>query len=135
MPHQPTRLPYGISYVKPFLGINSGAYILETGATPDVSMGTYFVVNFSSTTITNFDGGELGKPIYINCQTGGVVVIQNSAGGIAFNSIVGTVSAGLVTFSSTAGNITMLNGEVLEFMNDGTSWRLVGNRFVLSTQV
>lgn len=133
----PTRFPYGFSYVKPNLvGTQTSQYILPTGATPDVSLGTYFVVNFSSNTITNFLGGERGKILYINCQTGGVVVVQNSVGGIRFNNIVGATSNNqVITVSSTAGNITMLNGEVLHFINDGVSWALVGNRFAISTQV
>ena len=133
----PTRLPYGLGFVKPnnAFGATSSQYILSTGATPDVSMGTYFQVNFSSNTITNFVGGERGKLLYINCQTGGVVVIQNSVGGIVFNNIVATVSSGVFAYSATAGNLTMLNRETLGFVHDGTSWGMIGNRVALSTQV
>jgi len=138
MGNTPTRLPYGLGFVKPFnaFGATSSQYILPTGATPDVSMGTYFQVNFSSNTITNFSGGERGKIIFINCLTGGVVVIQNSAGGIAFNSIVGALSNGVfLVQSTTAGNMTMLNNEIAGFMHDGSEWNMIGNRFVLATQV
>lgn len=135
MPHQPTRLPYGLSYVKPFT--NAVEYTLVAGdVTPDVSMGTFFVTAASSLTITNFDGGERGKVIYIYCNTGGAVTIQNSAGGININNIVGATSNNqVITVSATAGNAVMLNREVMEFMHNGTDWSAVGNRFVLSTQV
>lgn len=132
MPHQPTRLPYGISYVKP--GANSNEFVIGTTATPDVSMGTFFVANASNTTITNFTGGERGKVIYIRCETGGVVVIQNSAGGIRGQNLVGLGSGTTVSFTS-GGNITMLNGETLHFAHNGTDWSLVGSRFVMSAQV
>lgn len=134
----PTRLPYGLGFVKPnnAFGATSSQYILQTGATPDVSMGTWFTVNFSSNTITNFVGGERGKLLYINCATGGVVILQNSAGGIRFNNIlVATSNNQVMTVSSTAGNITMLNGETLEFVHDGTSWSMIGDRVIISTQV
>lgn len=145
MPYQPTRLPYGISYCRP--GANTTLstatqYVLQNSsstlfATPNVDYGTYFVANVSGL-ITNFvgNGRELGRVLYIKCETGGVVVLQNSAGGIIFNNIVGATSNNqVITVSSTAGNLTMLNGEVLEFINDGVSWCMVGDRFVISTQV
>lgn len=134
----PTRLPYGLSFVKPsaLFGATSGQSILGTGSSPDVSMGTYFAVNFSSNTIINFAGGERGKIIFINCQTGGVTIIQNSAGGIAFQNIIGTTSAGSTISFTTAGNITMLNNEILGFMFDGTEWNMLGGaRFALSTLI
>lgn len=133
MPHSPTRLPYGLSYVLP--GAVSTTYTFTAGdVTPDVSYGTFFVTGASSLTITNFDGGERGKIIYLHCNTGGAVTIQNSAGGIQFNNIVGTTSAGSTVAFTTAGNAVMLNGETLQFVHDGTDWSMVGNRFVLSTQ-
>jgi hypothetical protein len=100
-------------------------------------MGTWFAVNFSSNTITNFLGGERGKLLFIECQTGGVVILQNSAGGIRGNNIVMATSGGsqaILTMSATAGNITMLNGETLGFVHDGTSWSLIGDRIAISTQ-
>lgn len=134
MPHQPTRLPYGLSYVKP--GAIAADYTFVTGdTTPDVSMGTFFVTAASALTITNFDNGERGKVIYLYSNSGNATTIQNSAGGITLNNIVMTVSAGILAYSATAGNAVMLNNEVMEFMHDGTDWALVGNRFVLSTQV
>ena len=135
MPHQPTRLPYGLSFVKP--GVASVEYTFTAGdTTPDVSMGTFFVTAASSLTITNFDGGERGKVIFLFCNTGGAVTIQNSAGGITINNIVGATSNNqVITVSATAGNAVMLNNEVMQFMHDGTDWSYVGNRFVLSTQV
>jgi len=88
-------------------------------------------------TITNFTsaiGDEFGRLIYIKASTNGVI-LQNSFGGITFNNIIGTTSTGSTVAFTTAGNLTMLNGEVLEFICDGTSWCLVGSRFALSTQV
>ena len=135
MPHQPTRLPYGLSYVKP--GVAAGEYTFVAGdTTPDVSYGTFFITGASSLTITNFDGGERGKVIYLYCNTGGAVTLQNSAGGITLNNIVGATSNNqVITVSATAGNAVMLNRECLEFMHNGTDWAMVGNRFVISTQV
>ena len=135
MPHQPTRLPYGLSFVKP--GANSVEYTFTAGdVTPDVSMGTFFVTAASSLTITNFDGGERGKVIYLFCNSGGATTIQNSAGGININNIVGATSNNqVITVSATAGNAVLLNNEVAQFMHNGTDWSLVGNRFVISTQV
>lgn len=131
----PSRLPYGISYVKP--GVAAVNYTFTAGdTTPDVSLGTFFVVGASSLTITRFDGGERGKIIYVHCNSGGATTIQNSAGGITFNNIVGATSNNqVITVSSTAGNLVMLNNETLEFVHDGTDWSMVGNRFVISTQV
>ena len=134
MPHQPTRLPYGLSFVKP--GVASDAYTLTAGdVTPDVSMGTYFITGASSLTITNFDGGERGKIVYLYCNTGGAVTIQNSAGGIRLTNIIGTTSAGSTVAFTTAGNAIMLVGETLQFAHNGTDWSMVGTRFALSTQV
>jgi hypothetical protein len=134
MPHQPTRLPYGISYVKP--GVPSNQYTFTAGdVTPDVAFGTYFITGASSLTITNFDGGERGKVIYVYSNSGGATTIQNSAGGIRLTNIVGTTSAGSTVAFTTAGNALMLNGETLQFAHNGTEWSMVGPRFVLSTQV
>jgi len=72
----PTRLPYGLSLSKPFYGATSGAYVLDTTtATPDCRLGSYFIANASGPTITNFVGGERGKLLFVECQTGGVVII------------------------------------------------------------
>lgn len=134
MPHQPTRLPYGLSYVKPFA--NSVEYTLVAGdTTPDVSMGTFFQTAASSLTITNFDGGERGKVIYLYANSANSTTVQNSAGGININNIVGILSNNaVVLLSASNGNAIMLNREVMEFMHNGTDWSLVGNRFVLNTQ-
>ena len=134
MPHQPTRLPYGISFVKP--GAASTAYTFTAGdVTPDVSYGTYFITGASSLTITNFDGGELSKIIHVYCNTGGAVTIQNSAGGIRCTNVVMTASAGNTVTFTTAGNVVMLVGETLSFLHNGTDWSMVSNRVELSTQV
>jgi hypothetical protein len=134
MPHQPTRLPYGLSYVKP--GVGSTAYTFTAGdTTPDVSYGTYFIVGASALTITNFDGGELGKVIHVYSNTGGAVVIQNSAGGIRIPSLVLTGSGVSGVLFTTAGNVTMLNGETLSFLHNGTDWSALANRVSLNTQV
>lgn len=134
MPHQPTRLPYGLSFVKP--GVASTIYTFTNGdATPDVSMGTYFQASASSQTITNFDGGERGKLIFIYCSSGSVTIIQNSAGGINCPNLVLATSGVSGVLATTAGNLTMLQKETLSFLHNGTDWTLVGNRVVLSTQV
>lgn len=135
MPHSPTRLPYGLSFVKP--GVSSTEYTFTAGDnTPDVSYGTYFITGASSLTITNFDGGERGKIIFVYSNSGGATTIQNSAGGIRLTNIVGATSNNqVITVSSTAGNALMLNGETLQFAHNGTDWSMVGTRFVLSTQV
>lgn len=135
MPHQPTRLPYGLSFVKP--GVASGEYTLVAGdQTPDVSMGTYFVTASSALTITNFDGGERGKIIFLRCNTGGAVTIQDSAGGINIENIVMAVTGGAAFFlSATGGNAIMLNKEVMQFAHNGTDWDYVGIRTVINTLV
>lgn len=138
MPYQPTRLPYGLSFGKPNSNTsfaNANQYTLASNVTPNVDYGTLWIAA-SGMTITNFTSGigdEFGRLIYIKATTNGVI-LQNSAGGITFNNIIGTTSAGSTITFTTAGNLTMLNSEVLEFINDGTSWCLVGNRFALSTQ-
>jgi len=139
MPYQPTRLPYGISFGRPSANAafnNATQYTLASNVTPNVDYGTLWIAA-SGMTITNFTsaiGDEFGRVIFIKATTNGVV-LQNSAGGITFNNIVGTTSAGSTVAFTTAGNLTMLNGEVLQLANDGTSWCLVGTRFALSTQV
>lgn len=141
MPYSPTRFPYGVSLVKPGLDprFNNSAQIIISNSsntifgTPDLSLGSYWVAA-NSGLITNFLGGEQGKLLYIKCTTGGCVIIQNSAPVIRLNNIVGTTSAGSTISFTTAGNLTMLNGEILPFVHDGTGWVLLGSRFVLSTQ-
>lgn len=133
MPHSPTRLPYGLSFVLP--GVSSQAYTFTAGdTTPDVSYGTYFVTAASALTITRFDGGERGKIIFVYSNSGNATVIQNSAGGIRLVNIIGTTSAGSTITFTTGGNATMLNGEVQCFAHNGTDWNMVNTRFVLSTQ-
>jgi len=133
----PTRLPYGLSYVKP--GARSGEYTFTAGdTTPDVSMGTYFVIANSGVTITNFHGGELGKIIYVKANSGSVATIQNSAGGInIFNTVVASSGGalGVVIYSATGGNATLLNREVAGFAHNGTDWDYIGTRFVFNTQI
>lgn len=144
MPSQPTRFPYGIALLKPWSNQGfAGApqYLVQNSsntlfATPNITNGSYWIAAQSGT-ITNFlpnDANMSGYLLYIKCTTGGVVIIQNSAPVIRMNNIVGTTSAGSTVAFTTAGNLTMLNGETLQFVHDGTGWVLVGNRFVLSTQ-
>ena len=104
----PTRLPYGLSYIKP--GSASDAYTFLAGdTTPDVSLGTvWFTRTTSALTITNFDGGEIGKIIYVACGSASVTTLQNSGGGIVF--------------SSSATNLVMGANQVIQFLNDGTQW-------------
>lgn len=135
MPHYPSRFPYGISFVKP--GAKSEEYTLVAGdQTPDVSMGTYFITASSALTITNFDGGERGKIIFLRCSSGSVTTIQNSAGGINITNIVMGVTGGANLFlSSSNGNALLLNEEVAPFAHNGTDWDYVGVRAVINTQV
>lgn len=141
MPSQPTRFPYGISLVKPFSnpGFNNAApTILQNSSStifsvPDITNGSYWLAA-NSGTITNFAGGEQGRILYIKCFTGGCVIIQNSAPVIRMNNIIGTTSAGSTVAFTTGGNLTMLAGETLHFLHDGSGWVLVGTRFALSTQ-
>lgn len=130
----PTRLPYGLSYVKP--GARSGEYTFTAGdQTPDVVLGTYFITGASAITITNFDGGERGKIIYVRSNSAGATTIQNSAGGINISNFVSSVSAGYILFSASGGNAVMLNREVMHFAHNGTDWDYVGTRAVINTQV
>lgn len=123
MPHQPTRLPYGLSFVKP--GVASSAYTITNGdTTPDVSMGSFFVAPTSQTTITNFTNGERGKIIFVYSTTN-LTTIQNSAGGINVFSTVATVSSSYLKYSST-GNYTMAANESMIFIHNGTDWSQVG---------
>ena len=121
----PTRLPYGLSYVKP--GARSGEYTFTAGdQTPDVSLGTFFQTAASALTITNFDGGERGKAIFIYSASNGATTIQNSAGGINVFATVATVQ-GTTSFlvMSTTGSYVMQNREILQFMHNGTDWSQV----------
>jgi hypothetical protein len=126
----PTRLPYGLSFVKPNSSANSGAYTFAAGdATPDVSMGTFFIGSVSAATITNFDGGERGKVICVYCDSATGITIQNSAGGInlPFN-VVTTISSSYLKYTATAGNATMADAESMWFIHNGTDWSMLGTR-------
>lgn len=119
----PTRLPYGLSYVKP--GARSAEYTFIAGdTTPDVSIGTFWVTGASAVTITNFDGGERGKVIYIYSNSNGATTIQNSAGGVNLFATIATNSAGFLN-SATTGNYLMQNKEVIHFIHNGTDWSQV----------
>ena len=118
----PTRLPYGLSYIKPFT--NSGEYTLSASATPDVTLGTAWFTAASALTITNFRGGERGKIIYLISGSNGATTIQNSAGGINIRQAVGVNSAGIVTV--TTGSYLMQNHDVIHFIHNGTDWDMVG---------
>jgi len=124
MPHQPTRLPYGLSFIKP--GAATTAYKFTAGdTTPDVSFGTVFQTADSGITITNFDGGELGKVIVVFSNSASVATIQNSAGGINVSAMVTTISSGFLKYSST-GNYVMGLNDSLSFLHDGTDWVQIG---------
>ena len=132
----PTRLPYGLSFIKP--GAASKEYQFIAGdTTPDVSLGSFFQVANSGITITNFDGGERGKIIYVYSGSGTLTTIQNSAGGIRITNIVASASGnnGTFIYSATAGNAVILAGETMPFMHDGTDWSYLGTRVVFNTQI
>lgn len=122
----PTRLPYGLSFVKP--GAASGAYTFAAGdVTPDVSLGTVFFNSTSAATITNFDGGERGKVIVVACNSTSIMTLQNSAGGINLTGLVVLVSAGGVLAYSSSGNLAMVNKDSIMFLHNGTDWSSVGS--------
>lgn len=144
MPTQPTRFPYGVAFAKPWNNqgfSNANAILVQNSsstlfATPNITGGSFWIASQSGT-ITNFlpnDPGMAGYLLFIKCTTGGVVIIQNSAPTVRINNIVGTTSAGSTVSFTTAGNVTMLNGEVAQFIHDGTGWVMMNPRFVLSTQ-
>lgn len=116
----PTRFPYGISYVKP--GENSANYSLVAGdVTPDVSMGTLFYTANSAVTISRFDGGELGKTIYIyNAQTNSAVTFS-TGGGIILSPILSANTATGATTYGQAGTLAMLSNQLVGFMFIGNS--------------
>ena len=131
----PTRLPYGLSYVKP--AAPSGEFTFLAGdQTPDVRMGTYFITAASAITITNFDNGERGKIIYLRSNSASATTIQNSAGGINIRNIVVGVTGGAALFlSASGGNAVLLNNEVAHFVHNGTDWAYVGIRTAINTLV
>lgn len=119
----PTRLPYGLSFVKP--GARSGEFTFTAGdTTPDVSLGTVFFTANSGITITNFDGGERGKVIVVYSGSASVTTIQNSAGGINVSAMVTTVSSSFLKYSST-GNYVMGLNDSLWFLHNGTDWNQI----------
>lgn len=123
----PTRLPFGLSFVKP--GAVSGAYTFVAGdTTPDVSLGTFFVTASSAVTITNFDGGERGKIIIVYSNSAGATTIQNSAGGVNLDNLVYNVSSGFLKVTTNTGNAVLLNGEAVSFVHNGTDWSMLGTR-------
>jgi hypothetical protein len=124
--NMPTRLPYGLSFVK--IGATTAAYTLAKVGTPNVSMGTYWVVPATTLTITNFVGGEIGKIIYVVGKSDATtaVTLQNSAGGIKLNSVIATNSAGFLKYSSGTSSYLMGNNDVIQLINVGTGWAQVG---------
>ena len=126
----PTRLPYGLSFIKP--GAVAGAYTFTAGdTTPDVSLGTVFFTAASALTITRFDGGERGKVIILFSNSGGATTIQNSAGGINVFATIATISNGTIdpfVYSST-GDYLMANNEALHFLHNGTDWSQISPSF------
>lgn len=129
---RPTRLPYGLSYVKPFT--NSIEYTLENSVTPNVSNGTYFLAANSAITITHFLGGERGKVIHVTANSGNATTLLNihlAANDILWlNNIVYSISSGIMKYSSTGGNITLLDGETITLVHTGLYWSQIGTRFV-----
>ena len=124
----PTRFPYGLSFVKP--GASSDSYTFVAGdVTPDVSLGTVFFTANSAVTITNFDGGERGKIIFVSAGSEGAT-IQNSAGGINLFASIATIqgTSGLFAYSAT-GNYLMLTKETLQFLHNGTDWTQISPSF------
>jgi hypothetical protein len=121
----PTRLPYGLSFIKP--GDKAKAYTFPYTATPSVKLGTVFFNSDSAITITNFTGGERGKIIIVDCNSSSIMTLQNSAGGINIRSLVYVGSApGYLLYSST-GNLAMIKQDAVMFVHNGTDWDQVGS--------
>lgn len=121
----PTRFNKGISFVRP--GASAQDYVFTAGdVTPDVSLGTFFQTAASALTITNFDGGERGKIIFIYSGSNGATTLQNSAGGINMFGTIATIqgTSTLLAYASS-GNYVMQNRECLQFIHNGTDWSQV----------
>lgn len=127
-----TRLPNGLSFVKPNLygSQTDNLYFTQGDQTPDVSQGSFFFTGASALTITNFDGGQQGQLITVVSNSGGATTIQNSAGGINITNLVYSVSATFVQISANTGNAVMLNNEAISFYHDGTDWHATSTRVV-----
>jgi len=120
----PTRLPYGLSFIKP--DAPATAYTFVAGdTTPDVPQGTVFFTAASAVTITNFDGAERGKVIFVTSMSNGAITLQNSAGGIQMRSVIGTNSAGICKIT-TGGNYLMRDVETVGLIYTGTTWCEIG---------
>ena len=117
-----TRLPYGLSFVKP--GEATADIRLESSATPNVAEGAYFLTAASAITISNFAGGEVGQVIILTSDSNGATTLQNSAGGIVIYSSVGTNSAGFCKV--TTGNYVMQDEETKAFVYTGAGWSELG---------
>jgi hypothetical protein len=122
----PTRLPYGVSFIKPNVAANSGNFMFVAGdVTPDVGLGTFFLANATSAvTITNFDGGEIGKIIYVLSTTASITTIQDSAGGIITSRmVIAPYASGSGVVVTTAGNLVLQVNELVGFIKGwGGSW-------------
>lgn len=121
----PTRLPYGISFLKPNVSANSANWMFTAGdVTPDVSLGTFFLANATSAvTITNFDGGENGKIIYVLSTTASITTIQDSAGGIKTSRmVIAPFAGGSGLTVTTAGNLVLQVGELVGFIQHAGTW-------------
>lgn len=121
----PTRLPYGLSFIKP--GDKSKAYTFPYTATPNVKLGTVFFNSDSAITITNFVGGERGKILIVDCNSTSILTIQNSAGGINLHNLVYTNSNNGVVIYSSTGNLALINHDAIVFVHNGTDWDQVGS--------
>lgn len=112
----PTRLPYGLSFIKPHLaGANTAAYTFTAGdTTPDVSLGTVFYCSRSGSTITNFDNGELGKIIIVHDEFGGTTI--GTGGNITLaRSFSANTATGAITYSA-AGTYAMGSNSTAFFL-------------------
>ncbi len=128
----PTRLPNGLSYVKPNLyATRTDTITFVAGdVTPSVKYGSFFITANSAVTITNFDDGEQGKVLHVFSNSGGATTIQNSAGGINMPMVVYNISAGIVKVTTNTGNSVLLNNEIASFIHNGTDWSYLGTRIV-----
>lgn len=132
-----TRFPNGLSFVKPNVyALNTGNFYFAPGdTTPDVSQGSFFVCAASALTITNFDSGQQGQLLFVYAPSGGAITIQDSQGGIQLTDLVYSVSAGFVKVSANTGNVLLNQGEIIQFVHNGTDWSQVGTRVTDTAQV
>lgn len=124
----PTRLPYGLSFIKPALvGANTAQFTFTAGDTsPDVSLGTIFYTSNSAVSIDTFDGGEQGKVLIVydavgslTITTGGNITlaprIAVQPGTLAANTATGVITGSGTVSYVAASSLTLSSGQTVFF--------------------